>query len=438
MRRLLLAFLASVAGLLAWAAPERPRTRAGVRRSSCESAESPQPAHPCPAAATDETEPSPPTDESEALPPVEEDLLFSWGSPTRVRVVSRTTDRPVPGARAWVAHYDGDRWDARGSVTDGGGDVMLPRGWEDVYRLLVRKRGYVTHSAWVGRYEDPPTQVRLVPGLPLRGRVILDSGAPVTGARVYAWDAGTREEIALRLEHLLYWGDEYILTDEEGRFEIDGVAGEFILAVDALHYGVYRAHHRPVPELLVTLGRGGVLEGCVRDDQGRLVPTADVYVEPAREDGTCCFGIISGERPNARTETAPDGHYRITGLAPGRYVVTASKDYWARGASSPVDLADGARAYRCVTLERAAALRVRIEGRSGCRPWCRLRKPDGSSSWSRFWSNSSIIDDGRYERDGIHAGTYDLYIPAGPGRPKIVRRIELRPGETLDVTVRLP
>lgn len=92
------------------------------------------------------------------------------------------------------------------TVTDAAGSFVLaglPRGQ---YRLMVTALGYAPGSTSDAMTGGEPVTIRLEPGALVTGRVIDEgSGEPVPGARVRASEMRTD-------------------TDEEGRFELDGVA----------------------------------------------------------------------------------------------------------------------------------------------------------------------------------------------------------------------
>lgn len=306
---------------------------------------------------------------------------------------------------------------------------------EEVFAILARKLGFVSrYECILGRV---PGAVRLRPGLPLRGRVILLGGVPMAGARVYAWDTETDAEIVGR--HLGQGApclNGFVLTDRYGCFEIDGVPDEFILCVIAEGYGVYRARREATSQVLVTLGQGGTVEGRVFDDEGQ--PVTDAWVFAELEDLDYDFGCVSSERASARTRSGPDGRYRIVGLPPARYVVTADRGPRECGATEAFALPMNTHAYRCVTLERCAVLQLESEGADWRRLRWRLRTPDGRLAGNRLWNGSHnhgpparVRGPDLLEIDCIPSGCYDLQVYADWSGPRMKRRVELRPGETL-------
>jgi len=370
-----------------------------------------------------------------------------WYGSKRLKVVNALSGAPVEGAHASVLVFKGDDRDIRAGTVDRRGEVELdefhvagPDRYTYNVALMVRKRGYVTTLKWLD-YGSLPAAVSLTSGTPVRGTVVLADGHSAAGARVYAWDEDTREEIARETCSIDPYFADFISVDGRGRFEIDGVAPgrSFILCVVLPGYGVYRAVHEAQPDISIRLGDGGTIEGRVFNARGIALANADVYVEPEQADGDCDFGLVTSSVVNTRTVTDAEGRYRVVGVpVPGRYVVTASMGWSARGASEAVEFLGGNRwRWRDVTVEECARLRVRLaavpDDHRGMF-WVSLRHLDGSSSWSRFWSNSSTWSDGTYSRDGIHAGTYRLRVKLDHGLVD-AGIFDLRPGETLKVVI---
>lgn len=368
-----------------------------------------------------------------------------WLHPERVTFLDAASKIPVEGVRAWVIRFDrstGERRGVREAISDEQGEALLPPAFPSLVALLARKRGYVQCLQWLDR-GDVPANVELSPGVPLRGLVLLPGDRPAAAATVYAWDAATDEEVLCDFRRIDSCDERGVETDAEGRFEIDGIGPDrpLVLAVLLEGHGAYRAIHGAQSDLVLRLGEGGTLEGRVFDAQGMPLAAADVYVESEAEDGDYDFGIITSSVTNARAVTDSAGRYRITGISPaGRYVASASMDYWSRGVSAPVDLSGpDDRQWRDVVVERCASLRVRLVDPPDGKAWfdCALHHLDGSSSWSRFWSNSSVVSDFVWSRHGIHAGTYLLSVRVD--RRTIERRvIDLPAGQALDLSIPFP
>jgi hypothetical protein len=120
------------------------------------------------------------------------------------------------------------------------------------------------------------------------------------------------------------------ITDGEGRFSIGGLpAGRFTLtATKAAYlpaaYGSTRpgragveivlADGQHVAGLTITISHGAALSGTVRDPTGQPLATAQVTVQRVGPTGPTTV---------ARTTSDDLGHYRVFGLAPGSYLVSA-------------------------------------------------------------------------------------------------------------------
>jgi hypothetical protein len=177
-----------------------------------------------------------------------------------------------------------------------------------------------------GQFPLPPRDTAPAPTgtARIRGRVIAaDSGAPLRRAqvRLTSQDARTAKSAT---------------TDTEGRFELaDLPAGRYTLTVSkagylTLQYGQRRPLERGRPIDLtdaqvlertdVLLPRGGAVTGRIVDEYGE--PLADATVQALR------YQYVGGQRqlvPAGRSAQTDDlGQYRIYGLPPGDYYITAA------------------------------------------------------------------------------------------------------------------
>lgn len=147
-------------------------------------------------------------------------------------------------------------------------------------------------------------------GLSLRGVVVDDAGAAVAYASVDA--------------HRTDGGDDgaYAETDERGRFTLVGLsAGAWSVNARSVRHlerddptSVKLLDASPAPELRLTLGRGGALEGALVDVTGAAV--GGVEVEVASDE----LGRV------ARATTRDDGSFRVEGLADGAHTILARLD----------------------------------------------------------------------------------------------------------------
>lgn len=167
--------------------------------------------------------------------------------------------------------------------------------------------------------EDPPKGTAV-----LKGTVVAtDTGAPVRRAQVRASAADSGDT-------------RTTLTDEQGRFELRELAGgHYALSASkggfvTLQYGQRRpgepgtpvdlAAGQTIEKLTIGLPRGSVITGRIVDEYGE--PLTGAQVQALR------YGWVSGARrlqsTGAADRTDDQGTYRLFGLPPGQYLVTAS------------------------------------------------------------------------------------------------------------------
>lgn len=158
----------------------------------------------------------------------------------------------------------------------------------------------------------------------LRGAVVAaDTGAPIRRAQVRASAPGSQET-------------RTTLTDEQGRFEFKELAGGRYTLVASkggfitLQYGQRRpsepgtpvdlAAGQAVEKIVVGLPRGSVITGRIADEFGEPLTGAQVRV--------LRYGYAAGARrllPAGQSDRTDDqGTFRVFGLPPGDYIVSAT------------------------------------------------------------------------------------------------------------------
>ncbi len=170
-------------------------------------------------------------------------------------------------------------------------------------------------------------QADLPPGTSvLRGQVVAaDTGSPIRRAQVRISSLDARES-------------RVIATDAQGRFEIKELpAGRYTMTASkagfvSLQYGQRRPSESGTPielgdnqtldKLRVALPRGGVIGGRIVDEFGEPVANASVMaMRYGYSGGTRRLMPAAGA--NANDQTDDQGRYRLFGLPPGEYYVSA-------------------------------------------------------------------------------------------------------------------
>lgn len=160
----------------------------------------------------------------------------------------------------------------------------------------------------------------------IRGQIVAaDTGTPIRRAQVRISAADVRES-------------RVAITDAQGRFEIKELpGGRYTVTASkggfvSLQYGQRRPTESGTPielaaaqtleKLSIALPRGSVLGGRITDEFGE--PVANASVTAWR------YGYAAGARrmmpagQNARDTTDDQGHFRLFGLPPGDYYVSAT------------------------------------------------------------------------------------------------------------------
>lgn len=202
-------------------------------------------------------------------------------------------------------------------------------------------------------------------------------------------NAATGDPISRVTVSLLAEGDSHplatALTDDEGRFSINGLAADkYQLTAAKRGYlsGFYDEHEEyssavvtgsktgsevyvKVEQLTFKLVPGGVIYGVVTDDGGDPVEGASVRLYQKSHD----HGVGTRILAPAGQKTDDTGAFEFGGLAPGEYMLAVTARPWyalARGGeqseeSSPLDVAFPVTYYDSTT-EEAAATVIDLDG----------------------------------------------------------------------------
>ena len=209
---------------------------------------------------------------------------------------------------------------------------------------------------------------------------------PVVGTGVVTGrvvNGGTKRPIADALVTLI-GGDSTTVrvaqSDAAGAFILPGVAkGKFILGASKAPYlgSLYGASRpgRPGTPVVLTEGQilsgleihmwpGAIVTGVVTDDQGEPVQGVDVQLQQpaAGRGGSQLVQMLAVATSTSRSTTDDRGIYRLYGVAPGEYLVTANV---------PAALAQARRVAATEVADAARSVRETVQpvgGRRGAGP----------------------------------------------------------------------
>lgn len=285
------------------------------------------------------------------------------------------------------------------------------------YDVYVRADGHA--ETFVSVTIPPETHVKGVivmmsPSATVTGRVVdLATGLPIEGAQISTGSRG----IANVMSELMLGVGAATLSDEEGHFELEGLADGFV-QVSASHpdYLVGSSDEIEVREGESTdvgelgLSAGARIEGVVKDVFGE--PVADVLVMASEPLGTTI----------RRTTTGRDGVFELRGLAPATYNVMRLDVAMDIGVDNPADMTkdmtwktvevvdDG---VYVVELSAASDEGVTLEGhirsKSGAPPTTMVTMIPQRAGMGPF-RFASADSEGYYSVEGLKPGEYSMQV----------------------------
>ena len=281
----------------------------------------------------------------------------------------------------------------------------------------------------------------------IRGKVVaLDTGLPLRRANVRLFASGQQR---------------MTLTDADGTFAFDQLAaGRYEVRASKARYvdtplGARRpggpgrpfelADGQTIDTVMLALPPAGVITGRVLDDAGDVVTGAAVM--PMR------FRTVNGERqltPTGRPGSSDDtGTYRLFGLAPGKYYVSARADEFQRfggemtdpnatgfaptyfpgtpvaSEAQPIEVVAGAEVLadvQLVTARLTTVTGVVVDQAGATATGGHMMVSGSSAGGSRFMSGgggSTIKPDGTFTLSGIAPGEYTIVAQATFGQPSM-------------------
>lgn len=234
-----------------------------------------------------------------------------------LKVSVRDAKGPVANAVIRLAPTNGDV-----VVLRAGGDGVAMSGALEPGSWRIAASAPDHEPAAVTRYlrpdDDVGIELVLAPGgKPLTGLVTDATGGPIAGARV---DAAGLDRIARASDAVAT-----TMTGSDGSYKLSVPLGQLLVAVSNPDYAPQARY--------VDVGAGGavanfslvpgaVIEGTVRDEHTKE-PIAGAAVVGRRDRGGVMMLAEGGVH---RAVTGSDGRFRITGLRPGAYELSARHD----------------------------------------------------------------------------------------------------------------
>jgi carboxypeptidase family protein len=240
----------------------------------------------------------------------------------------------------------------------------------------------------------PPTRVVLQPASRLGGRVLDRLQKPVPGAAVTGMLMREGFESMWRTRI----GDEGLVTDEDGRFELrdvpEGMA-DIRVRANGFQNGTLQvpvSAGKDVLDLELVLQPGAVVAGRVLDAAGEPVVTANV-------------GLGDGSRSVGGARVDGDGAYRLEGVPIERTTVTAFDG--GRKVSKAIEVARGENTLDLVFPAGASVSGLVLDGTGQPVADARLFLR-GTNAVAAIMDNVVSGADGRFQFDGRRDGEYKL------------------------------
>ncbi|MEO8587475.1 MAG: carboxypeptidase regulatory-like domain-containing protein, partial [Acidobacteriota bacterium] len=368
-----------------------------------------------------------------AIPQPPETLLTLVLAPApelRGRVIDAVARKGVAGA--FVEAVSGRRrlWARSGAD---GSFVVRPAPAGD-WAIQVAAPRYVRTMRRLSRAEfaGKPVEILVREGATIVGRVTDDQRRPVAGARMKTAEEGTR----------VLAPAAFSVTGDDGTFTLRRVAPVESLRVIAMHpdfetasigdFGLRPGETRA--GVAFSLRRGAILTGVVTagDAPAAGVP---VTVSPGRAaPGSPPRSLAGPGWSWPRATTGTDGRFRIGGLAPGEYSVTAAKPGYARETRDVVIAEGRGPEPLAFALESEAVITGAVRGKKGS------GVPDvnilamAADSTLRSGMGARTLADGSFRIEGLKSGvSYNLFL-YGIGGSNGPRKTLTAPGDGVEIT----
>jgi protocatechuate 3,4-dioxygenase beta subunit len=284
------------------------------------------------------------------------ELVLAVGGRTLAGLVTDASGGPISGVRIDAAKLGG-------MARPGNAIATVLTGADGRYKLSVAEgqllvaashADYAPQSRYVEIGSAGATaDFALVPGGVIEGIVRDDkTHQPVPGAAVLARVDRPAMLLAEVAEHRAVAG-------ADGKFRLSGLRPGAYELVGRDHTRNSKSPTRvglgvaeQITDVEILIGASPAIRGIVLDDSGK--PAAGVLV------------LALGEGPSDNVTAGADGKFEVTGLPPGRYMMTAQgEDYLAEGVT-PVELAQKDLDDVRISVRRGIKIKGHVERRQRC------------------------------------------------------------------------
>ncbi len=360
-------------------------------------------------------------------------LTLVAGAPVVGRVVD-PSGSPIAGARVrfsgasdW-SQQGSDRHDAALTDKQGGFEIAaMPAG---TFRFVASHPAYAPGSSPMitldGTTRRDAITITLAPGAKVRGRVVDAAKQGVASARVRI---GVQ---AANSRAMVFEAPRQAYTDDTGAFEIVGLPRRGLSAVAMHETGASSTKDLDtssgdVTNFELVLDVTGTIAGVVVDPDGQPLEGIQVTAGPSFRDNRASVDFSQWRlRGFPQGLTDPSGAFRLTGLAPGAYSISASKSARPRmmfGAGPDGVTASTGDTNVKLVLPPSGAVKGKVQ------------LVDGSSP-SMFTVGVAMTSrpgnpDGSFLLDDLAPQTYELTV-RGPSFQTRVIEIRVESGKTAD------
>lgn len=328
-------------------------------------------------------------------------LSIAVGAVVRGRVFVKETGEGIAGAVIHLYMSGLRRGSGKTATTNEAGDYVLEGlagGSGSLYRGKTPEFGVgqgsdnVLFDVALGE-ELTGCDFAIDAGLTIAGRVIDGDAKRVAGARIQGRDETYR------------WYQ--IEADENGRFRLRGLQPTPSFVLNAQSRGLALPPQAPFPlqedifDLELVMAPEASISGVVIDSAGNPLP--DMWVDAAHVESQF-------SAPSARSDA--EGHFRIGGLAGGRYRLMARQptmQVWRQNESEPIEVAES-ETVTGVEVVWGAADGLVISGRVTDERGDPIEGATINASGRLGGGYARTGGDGEYEIYGLEKGSYRLGV----------------------------